>query len=147
MNQAANSITVASPFNKTFGNIPFNLGATSLNTNYAEQPLLYSSDAENVATINNNGMVTLHSAGTAVITINQDAGTNYTSATAISTIVVQDSEASNPTIIENGVDLEYFMESDAQYGELVNSVQITVDLIATNQKTLIVNGTSVTIVK
>ena len=142
-----NIITVAPLFDKTLGNIPFNLETTSLNTNYAEQPLLYSSDAESVATVEQNGLVTLHGAGTAIITISQNEGSGYTSATTISTIDVQASEPINPTIIDTGFKLEYFMETTAQYGEITNSVQITSDLIATNQKTLVINDASVTIIK
>ena len=80
--KASQTITAQS-FTKTYGNKPFSLGAK------AKTKLTYKSSDTKVATVNNNGQVTLKGPGKATITITAAATNNYNAATKKITITVK----------------------------------------------------------
>lgn len=141
-----NQITTGeNEYTKTYGNMPFNLNASSSNDNYVGQPLSYVSSNTDVATVNAFGLVTLNSYGQTIITISQDSGYGYFGATKDVIINVLESTISNPVVIETSAELDYLMTTTATYGELDSSVQLTSDLVTTTTKTLISNGTIIVI--
>ena len=80
--KASQTITAKS-FTKTYGNKPFSLGAR------AKTKLTYKSSDTKVATVSNNGQVTLKGPGKATITITATATNNYNAATKKITITVK----------------------------------------------------------
>ncbi|MFY7886244.1 MAG: hypothetical protein ACOVOV_15505, partial [Dolichospermum sp.] len=80
------SISVDSVFNKTIGNIPFNLNAASNNPS----TITYSSSNTGIANVDNNGLVTIVGNGTCKILMNQnafvDGNLNYSACSAESGI-------------------------------------------------------------
>jgi hypothetical protein len=69
-------ITVSPSFTTTYGNEPFAMNET---TNNDEMPLLYFSSNPSVATINNNGIITIKGIGRTTITIAQEISANFSS--------------------------------------------------------------------
>ena len=80
--KASQTIT-ANSFTKTYGNKPFSLGAK------AKTKLTYKSSDTKVATVSNNGKVTLKGPGKATITITAAATSQYNAATKKITITVK----------------------------------------------------------
>ena len=80
--KASQTITAKS-FTKTYGNKPFSLGAK------AKTKLSYKSSDTKVATVSNNGQVTLKGPGKATITITAAATSQYNAATKKITITVK----------------------------------------------------------
>ncbi len=80
--KASQTITAKS-FTKTYGNKPFSLGAR------AKTKLTYKSSDTKVATVSNNGQVTLKGPGKATITITAAATRQYNAATKKITITVK----------------------------------------------------------
>jgi len=142
-----NTIYVAPEFDKTFGNVPFNINATSTNTNYDLEQLQYSTSDDSVAIVNSDGLVTLVSPGHATIIIEQAEGSGYAYAVAYTEIIVRPSVINNPTVLTNQYEFDYFMDTTAEYAQLTIDVQLTSELIAYTEKTLLSNGTIVNIVK
>ena len=87
------TITVASTFNKTFGNKAFNLGAK------ADGTLSYSSNNTKVATVDAKGNVTIKGAGTAVITVKAAATATKNAASA--TVTVKVAKASQTVTVKS----------------------------------------------
>ena len=84
--QLAGSITVESDeLVKQYKSEPFALNA-AVNSG---APLKYSSSDENVATVDENGIVTIHNAGSATFTITADATDAYTAAAATISLIVE----------------------------------------------------------
>ena len=77
-------ISVPSTLTKTFGDAPFSLGATS----NSDAAISYSSSNTGVATVATDGTVTIVGQGLTTITTTQLANTNYTSASATTSITV-----------------------------------------------------------
>lgn len=134
-------INVPSIISKTYGNIPFNIDASS----NSPASFNYSSSDTSVTTVNSSGLVTLISNGTAIITTSQNAVPGYTSASANTTINVNSNTYTNPVIINNINELLYFMNTSSIYANIVNNLEINDDLIATSYKVL--TGNNITITK
>ncbi len=69
---------------KIFGQPPFSLGVSD---NNPEAEVTYESDNEDVATVTSEGIVTIHKAGSALITVSLAESTNYISAESKQIIV------------------------------------------------------------
>jgi hypothetical protein len=124
-----NTITVQPEFTKVYGDTPFNLGATS--RNQAGPAITYSvSDlTSNIVSVDSSGKVTINNTGIVVIILNQAATSEYTAATATTTITINPSTLINPTKIQNGSELEYFLTTNAEYGNINNDVDVRDSLI------------------
>jgi sugar lactone lactonase YvrE len=137
------TITNFSVPTKTFGEAPFNIVDPSSNSTGA---FSYTSSDPSVCTIFGN-TVTIVGAGTSIITATQDASGNYTSGDISANFVVNQSTPTNPVIITNGNDLLYFMNTTSKYGNIINSVQIDNDLLASSEKVLFTTSDNVSITK
>jgi hypothetical protein len=91
------TISVSSTISKTYGDAPFNLGASS----NSDAPFSYVSSNTNVATIDLSGVVTIVGAGTATINITQAENDNHTSASATTIIEVLQLPIGNICFIGN----------------------------------------------
>jgi hypothetical protein len=88
----------------------------------------YASSNSSVATINGN-MVTIVGAGISLITATQSETTNYTEGTAIASFNVS-------PVITGGVELELFLQTDAKYANISESLTITTVMVASSEKSL-----------
>jgi uncharacterized protein YjdB len=77
----------SSPITKTYGSATFTNAIT--NAHNGSGTIVYSSENENIATVNNNGTVTIHKAGTTVITAFKAADTMYAPASRAYTLTVE----------------------------------------------------------
>jgi hypothetical protein len=143
VNQATPTITNFSVPTKTFGDSPFNIVDPSSNSSGA---FTYTSSNTSVATISGN-TVTIMGIGTSTITATQSASGNYTSGTITAIFQVNQSTPTNPVIITNGNELLYFMNTTSTYGNIINSVQIDSDLLASSEKVLFTTSDNVSITK
>jgi hypothetical protein len=74
---------------KTYGDIPFQLVASSNNTDIPTPAITYSCDPlSSVASVTSTGVVTINGVGEVLITAHQEASDNFTSADEISTLTV-----------------------------------------------------------
>ncbi|MBR0455516.1 MAG: hypothetical protein IJJ01_02535 [Firmicutes bacterium] len=95
INKATQTVTVPkTSITKTFGNAAFSLGAKA----NGGGKLSYSSSNTKVATVSTAGKVTIKGAGTAKITVNAAATSNYNK--AAKTITVKVNKAANPMTVK-----------------------------------------------
>jgi hypothetical protein len=120
-NQTPTVINVSTEFNKVYGVAPFSLGAT---TNNNQVPIFYTSLNTNVATVDASGIVTILAAGDAEIQLSQIATPDYTEGTASTNIHVEPSTNNNPTPLKNNEDIEYFLTTNAEYGEILSNIEL-----------------------
>ena len=106
----------------------------------------YTSSKLSVATIVEN-IITIRGVGYSEIIATQEATDNYTSGTIQTTLLVTNSSVDNPVIINNGNNLNYFMNTTSVYANLTDSVEINDDLVALNYKKLDTNSSSIIITK
>ena len=88
----------------------------------------YASSNSSVATINGN-TVTIVGAGISLITVTQSETTNYTEGTAIASFNVS-------PVITGGGELELFLQTDAKYAIISESLTITSDMVVSSEKAL-----------
>jgi hypothetical protein len=74
-------------------------------------------------------MLTIVSVGTSTITTTQSETTNYTEGTAIDSFNVS-------PVITGSVELELFLQTDAKYAIISESLTITSDMVVSSEKAL-----------
>jgi hypothetical protein len=132
-------ITVDASFNKTYGNTPFNLDATS----NSDASFNYSSQNDEIATVDENGLVTLVSPGEVIIDISQNAIEGFTSASTSTTITVNPNSPNDPVVVQDGTELSYFLTTNAEYAIIENNITVEDNLINTSDYYKnITNGTN-----
>ena len=87
VNKATQTITIEDVATKTYGGEPF---ALVVETNASEEnpAMTFASDNEKVATVDENGLVTIKGAGKANITVSAAATENFAAATAKAEVVI-----------------------------------------------------------
>jgi hypothetical protein len=143
--QVNQSTPILTDFNiptKTYGNPPFQITQPISNSSGA---FSYTSSNLSVATISEN-TITIVGSGTSIITATQAATANYTSGTITTTFQVNQSTPTNPTIIETGNELLYFMNTNATYGDIEKSVTIPGNLTSLSEKALFTNNDNIKII-
>ena len=133
-------ITIESSFYKVYGEMPFNLIPTST----SNAPYIYASNSPYIAAVNSaTGLVTLITAGDAVITIYQNAISGFTAAMASTTIYVAGNTPSNPTDISSEPELQYFLTTNAEYCDITDNIIVTTELINTGDtQKILMNNTN-----
>lgn len=130
--------------NITLGSLPYTITSSNL-TSTSPAPITYTSSDPDIASVS-GGVITANSAGptgtaTVTITASQEETDGYNAGSTNTQLTVIASSSSNPTQIQTGSSLIYFMESDAQYAQITNnSLEITQDLIGSNYKTITTNN-------
>jgi hypothetical protein len=121
-------ITAPETITKTYGELPFEIGATSNNN---ETPIEYTCSDTGICTVGStSGIVTIVAVGTTTVTSSQPETEDYTAGSTGTNIIINDSTIENPTILSSGIDLAYFVTTGAVYGELTNDVNLTNDLLS-----------------
>ena len=121
VNQAVQTISgAAATETKTYGDLPYNLGASTDSL----LGLTYVSDNTAVATVDASGEVTILGAGVAVITVSQIGDTNYAPAVDVTqTLTVA---KANPVIVSaptaSGINLGQALSASTLSGGSVNGV-------------------------
>jgi hypothetical protein len=120
---------------KTFGISPFTITQPTSNSSGL---ISYTSSNLEVATISGT-TITVVGVGNATITATQAETTTYKSGTRDALFQVIENTFSNPADISRGLELHYFLTTNAEYGGITNNLIVTSDLINTGetQKTLI----------
>jgi hypothetical protein len=126
---------------KIYGDAPFTITDPSSNS---AGLFTYRSLNRLVATVSGN-IITIVGAGSSVIIATQSLTTNYTVGTIYSTFQVTQSSPTNPTTVDNGDELLYFMETTSKYANIIDSLEINEKLVATSYKVL--TGNNITITK
>ncbi|PWG79273.1 MBG domain-containing protein [Pararcticibacter amylolyticus] len=81
VNQTGSLITFNELAMRTFGDAAFSAGAQSV---HLETPLVYTSSNTNVASVDQNGLISITGAGQALITVSQASSANYEAAKPVS---------------------------------------------------------------
>jgi hypothetical protein len=116
----------------TYGDSPIN---PIVYTSNSDGAVTYTSSNTLVATISGS-TITFVGVGPSTITATQAATDGYASATTQAACSVYANTPSTPVIITNREELEYFLSTDATYGEIVNNITITSALLANSNKVL-----------
>jgi hypothetical protein len=121
-------------FTATYGNSPKNL--TLYYTSNSDGAVTYTSSDTLVATISGS-TITFVGVGPSTITATQEATATYSSAITPATCAVAANTPSNPVGITNREELEYFLSTNATYGQItVANITITSTLLANSNKVL-----------
>jgi hypothetical protein len=113
-------------------------------SNNMEGLFTYSSSNESVATIYGN-TITIVDAGETIIAATQQETSNYNLETIVTLFEVNESTETSPTVIES--DLEYFLNSTATYGNIINSIIIETELLTSSYKIIFSNNKNNKIIK
>jgi hypothetical protein len=134
---------------KTYGNTPFSLMVPVSNS---DGSFTYESSDPSIATVNihytgfitepNNIVISMNAVGTVAINAIQTETSNYTSGFTSATLIVIESTNINPTIISTSDDLNYFMNTSAKYGNIMNSFSINFELVSLYEKELFTTNPS-----
>jgi hypothetical protein len=128
---------------KTFEDEPFTIPFPPTSNNM-EGLFTYSSSNESVATIYGN-TITIVDAGETIIAATQQETSNYNLETIVTLFEVNESTETSPTVIES--DLEYFLNSTATYGNIINSIIIETELLTSSYKIIFSNNKNNKIIK
>ncbi len=82
-------------YEKTYGDKPFSLGVSAKDS---ESKIAYKSNDEKVASVDENGLVTIHNAGKTDITVSMDESDNYKAVSKKIGIVVNQKDISKATV-------------------------------------------------
>ncbi len=82
-------------YEKTYGDKPFSLGVSAKDS---ESKIAYKSSDEKVASVDENGLVTIHNAGKTDITVSMDESDNYKAVSKKIGIVVNQKDISKATV-------------------------------------------------
>jgi hypothetical protein len=139
VNKASPTISMTEIGEKTYGDAPFQLVASS---DSSETEILYTSSNSGVATISGTGLITIVGAGTATITAAQVETANYLDSSVSDTLIVNKASA--------GLTLAEI--SEKMYGDVPFNVSTTsqspgtISYTSSNTSVATISGTTVTIV-
>ena len=139
VNKASPTISMTEIGEKTYGDAPFQLVASSEST---ETTIIYTSSNTGIATISGTGLITIVGAGTATITAAQVETGNYLDSSVSDTLIVNKASA--------GLILAEI--SEKMYGDVPFQLQVTtnspgtIEYSSSNTSVATISGTTVTIV-
>lgn len=117
----------------TLVSLPYTITSSNIHSN-SSAPFTYTSSDPSIASVNEN-IITVNSVGSTEITASQEETLGFNSGSASTQLNVIASTPSEPTLIQTGPGLIYFMNSEAQYAQITNSkLLITPELIPSNFK-------------
>ena len=138
IDQAAASITAPESIEKTAGDPDFDLGAkasTEVEGGSAVQ-LAYESSNGEVATVGNDGRVSVHAAGSATITVSAAEGGNYTAETKQVNLTVKAAPAPAPTPVSTNISAAKVTLSKTSFTYNGKAQKPSVKSVVLNGKTL-----------
>ena len=122
--------------NKIVGEAPFQITAPSSTSTGS---FSYTSSNSSVATITGN-IITIVGVGETTITATQAATENYLTGSINTLFTVLSNSSTTPVEISSGEVLEYFLNSTAEYANIISSsIIVTKDLFASNYKKITTN--------
>ena len=132
VNKASPSISNLSVPSKTFGESPFTIVAPNSDS---DGSFTYTSSDSSVATISEN-IITIVGVGSATITATQEETDDFTSGIITTTLIINRETLTNPAIIENANELNYFLNTTSKYGNIINTFVINNNLSSSNSSML-----------
>lgn len=117
---------------KTFGESPFTIVAPNSDS---DGSFTYTSSDSSVATISEN-IITIVGVGSATITATQEETDDFTSGIITTTLIINRETLTNPAIIENANELNYFLNTTSKYGNIINTFVINNNLSSSNSSML-----------
>jgi hypothetical protein len=121
----------------TNGNPPFQISPP---TSTSTGPFTCMSSNPLVATVENGNKLRIVGTGTTIIILMQEETDNYNPGTASTEFEVLESTPANPTVIDNGAEFSYFMESTSTYGAVNGIVIVNNNVNAFETKIVGLNG-------
>jgi len=128
---------------KIFGDVPFTITAPTSNS---PSEFTYTSSNTSVATIQGN-IIKIISPGLTIITAKQSNILVFDLGIISAAFQVFPSISTNPTVLNGGYELLYFMDTSAIYGEITNSVEVLDKLVALDFKLITIPNNSIKITK
>ena len=129
--------------NKNYGDAPF---AITQPTSNSAGSFTYTSDNQNIS-IKDKVITIIRPATNIEVVAHQAAAGNYSEGTATTTFTVYENDPQTPATITNGYGLEYFLQTDTEYGNIINNVTIRSDMVSSSKKVLTSDDKNVTITK
>ena len=80
----------------------------------------------------NENIITIVGVGSATITATQEETDDFTSGTITTTLIINRETLTNPAIIKNANELNYFLNTTSKYGNIINTFVINNNLSSFN---------------
>ena len=117
---------------KTFGESPFTIVAPNSDS---DGSFTYTSSDSLVATISEN-IITIVGAGSTTITATQNETDDFTSGIITTTLIINRETLTNPAIVEDANELNYFLNTTSKYANIINTLVINNNISSSNAITL-----------